>query len=56
MGILLSRIKAEPKEIKNAIKDLNEETLSLDNSRALMRLAPSSDEVKEYLITNHSTD
>ena len=46
VGILLSRIKVPTVEIKKAIEILDEKTLSLDNSRALMRLVPSDDEIE----------
>lgn len=45
VGILLSRIKVPVPEIKDAINSLDEDILSLENSRALLRLAPSPDEI-----------
>eukprot|EP01112_Ceratiomyxa_fruticulosa_P021198 TRINITY_DN7396_c0_g1_i1.p2 TRINITY_DN7396_c0_g1~~TRINITY_DN7396_c0_g1_i1.p2 ORF type:complete len:351 (-),score=91.40 TRINITY_DN7396_c0_g1_i1:574-1626(-) len=51
VGILLSRIKATPAAIRKAIETLDENALSLDNSKSLLKLAPTDEEkttLKEY--------
>jgi len=53
-GILLSRIKVGLKQLRVSIINLDEDTLSLDNSRSLLRLVPTPEEVE--LLTNYKGD
>lgn len=45
VGILLSRMKVPVTSIRTAIEVLDEKLLSLENTRALLKLSPSADEV-----------
>lgn len=55
LGILLSKIKVEPTGIKTAIEALDENTLSLEDTRALLRLAPSPEEVYSFACLSDDT-
>jgi hypothetical protein len=45
LGILIHRLKAPVEDIIEALLTLDEQKLSLDNTRNLLKLAPTDDEV-----------
>lgn len=45
VGILVSRLRMPPSDVVASILALDESKLSLDNTRALLKLAPTDDEV-----------
>jgi hypothetical protein len=46
VGILLSRLKVPLSHVRNSLEQLDPATLSLENARALRKLAPSPDEIE----------
>lgn len=50
IGILIHRLKAPVDEIVDALISLDEHKLSLDNTRNLLKMAPTDDEVNFFLI------
>jgi hypothetical protein len=54
VGILLSRMKVPITSIRTAIEVLDEKLLSLENTRALLKLSPSADEVD--MLKNYKGD
>jgi hypothetical protein len=45
LGVLLARMKVSNSQIREALENLDDKTLSLENAKALCGLVPSDEEV-----------
>lgn len=55
LGVLLSRIKLGPPEIRKALVEVDDTKLTVDDLKAISRSLPTSEEVSSQMITCEPT-